>query len=212
MRHRPALLPWLPWLLLVGSCGSPPKPPGVDETRRRPVNARSAIELQGCRTELHNTRLLAAASLRQAEHRLASVASVAAAMPRCDRAAAGLSPNLVFAVRFEFASTQVVLPDRRGERLVEAAKAVPLVLLRGRTDGERDSPVEARIARERALAVRDYLVAGGVDARRIRVTYQPSGDHVSDNSSVLGRRLNRRVEVELYAVLPVADMEQPDAS
>ena len=53
------LLPWLPWLLLVSSCSSPPKPPTVDESRRRPVNTAMAIELQSCRSDLANTRILA---------------------------------------------------------------------------------------------------------------------------------------------------------
>ncbi len=34
-------------------------------------------------------------------------------------------------------------------------------------------------------------------------TYQPAGDHVADNASAGGRGLNRRVEIELYRVLPV---------
>ena len=88
--------------------------------------------------------------------------------------------------------------------LVEDAKASPLVLLRGRTDGTSDAPAESRIARDRAAAVRDYLVAAGVDPARIRATYQPAGDHVADNASAGGRGLNRRVEIELYRALPVA--------
>jgi outer membrane protein OmpA-like peptidoglycan-associated protein len=54
------------------------------------------------------------------------------------------------------------------------------------------------------VAVRDYLVAAGVDPARIRATYQPAGDHVADNVSAGGRGLNRRVEIELYRALPVA--------
>ena len=88
--------------------------------------------------------------------------------------------------------------------VVEDAKASPLVMLRGRTDGTSDAPAESRIARDRAAAVRDYLVAAGVDPARIRATYQPAGDHVADNVSAGGRGLNRRVEIEMYRALPVA--------
>ena len=63
---------------------------------------------------------------------------------------------------------------------------------------------ESRIARERANAVRDYLVGVGVDPARIRATYQPAGDHAADNSSPSGKGMNRRVEIEVYRALPVA--------
>ena len=66
--------------------------------------------------------------------------------------------------------------------LVEEARLAPLVVLKGRTDGTTDTSAESRIARERAAAVRDYLVEAGVDASRIRATYQPAGDHAADNT------------------------------
>jgi hypothetical protein len=47
-------------------------------------------------------------------------------------------------------------------------------------------------------------VAAGVNPAHIRATYQPAGDYVADNTSVSGRSLNRRVEIELYRALPVA--------
>ena len=52
--------------------------------------------------------------------------------------------------------------------------------------------------------MRDYLVAAGVDPKRIRDTYQPVGDHAADNTSAAGREMNRRVEIEVYRALPVA--------
>jgi outer membrane protein OmpA-like peptidoglycan-associated protein len=88
--------------------------------------------------------------------------------------------------------------------VIESARTAPLVLLRGRTDGVTDSPAESRIARERAVAVRAYLVSAGVDPTRIRATYQPAGDHAADNSSPLGQGMNRRVEIEVYRALPIA--------
>ena len=63
---------------------------------------------------------------------------------------------------------------------------------------------ESRIAKARANAVRDYLVASGVDPNRIRTTHQPSGDHLADNRNPQGRHLNRRVEIEVYRILPIA--------
>jgi outer membrane protein OmpA-like peptidoglycan-associated protein len=77
-----------------------------------------------------------------------------------------------------------------------------LIVTRGRTDGDAESPAESRVARERAAAARAFLVQNGVDPARIRTTYQPVGDHTSDNDTPEGRALNRRVEIELYGVVP----------
>jgi outer membrane protein OmpA-like peptidoglycan-associated protein len=197
-----------PWLLLLASCSSPPKPPTVDESQRRPVNSQMAVELQVCKSDLHNTRLLANESGRRAESTAATLANLAARQQILAAMQAPATPppipaNSVFTVRFEFASTQVMIPADAAAALVADAKTAPLVLLRGRTDGAIDTPAESRIARDRAAAVRDYLVAAGVDPARIRATYQPVGDHVADNGSVTGRDLNRRVEIELYRVLPI---------
>ena len=201
-------IPLIPWLLVLASCSSPPKPPTVAESQKRPVNSQMAVELQVCKNDLQNTRLLATESGRVAETTAAALANVAARQQilAAMHGPAGQQPkaNSVFTVRFDFGSTRVVIPTDVAETLVEDAKASPLVMLRGRTDGTSDAPAESRIARDRAAAVRDYLAAAGVDPARIRATYQPAGDHVADNASAGGRGLNRRVEIELYRALPVA--------
>lgn len=120
--------------------------------------------------------------------------------------------NSLRIVHFAFNSTQVSIPAAEASALVEEAKVAPLVLLRGRTDGTADTSAESRIAQARANAVRDYLVASGVDPTRIRTTHQPSGDHLADNRKPQGRNLNRRVEIEVYRTLPVtqqASQQQP---
>jgi outer membrane protein OmpA-like peptidoglycan-associated protein len=211
-----SVAPLIPWLLLLASCSSPPKPPTVDESQRRPVNSQMAVELQVCRSDLQNTRLLAAESGRLAESTTATLANLAARQQiiAAMQAPADKPPpaNSVFTVWFEFGSTRVAIPADVATPLIADAKAAPLVLLRGRTDGSSDALVESRIARDRANAVRDYLVAAGVDPARIRTTYQPVGDHVADNGSDSGRSLNRRVEIELYRALPVGMPGAPPAA
>ena len=201
-------IPLIPWLLVLASCSSPPKPPTVDETQKRPVNSQMAVELHVCKNDLQNTRLMATESGRVAETTAATLANLAARQQilTAMQGAPGQQPkaNSVFTVRFDFGSTRFVIPTDVAATLVEDAKASPLVMLRGRTDGTSDAPAESRIARDRAAAVRDYLVAAGVDPARIRATYQPAGDHVADNVSAGGRGLNRRVEIELDRALPVA--------
>lgn len=197
-----AVIPIIASLLLLGSCSSPPKPPTVDESRKRPVNSQMAVELQACRNDLHNTRILATETGRLADTTSATLANMAVRQQLETTRQAALQANSVHSVRFDFGSTRVAIPADVGAALVEQARSAPLVLLRGRTDGASDSSADSRIARERAAAVRDYLVGAGVDPARIRTTYQPAGDHVADNVSASGRALNRRVEIEVYRVLP----------
>jgi outer membrane protein OmpA-like peptidoglycan-associated protein len=197
----------LPWVLALGACSTPPAPPGVDESRRRPVNARAEVELQVCANELHNTRMQQAQAERRAQAVSATLAALAAhqqalAAARTTTAATAIA-NRVFTVHFGFEDAKLAVPNDIGEVLKAAARAAPLVVLRGRTDGISDTPAERHIAQARAVAVRDYLVAAGVDPARIRATYQPSGDPIADNASSAGRQLNRRVEIELYGMRPV---------
>jgi hypothetical protein len=191
MRPPPSLNSWLLLLALLGSCSSPPKPPTVDESTRRPANTGMAVELQVCKNDLTNTRILAVESGRIADSTAATLELLATrqrtAISPPSQVALGAAPaaNSIFTVYFDFASAH-------------------LVVLRGRTDGAADTPAESRIARERAATVRDYLVSAGVDPSRIRATYQPVGDRIADNADSTGRALNRRVEIEVYRTLPVA--------
>ena len=157
-------LDWIPVVVLLGSCGSPPKAPTVDEALKRPVNSAQAVELQICRHELKNARIAEQETGRVADLAAATLARVSArqqGMADGRATARPVRPNSVYTVRFGFASTRVVVPADIAGGLVEEARLAPLVLLRGRTDGAVDSTIEGRIARERAAAVRDYLVAAG---------------------------------------------------
>ncbi|ART52269.1 hypothetical protein CBP34_12240 [Acidovorax carolinensis] len=189
--------------LTLVACSSPPKPPTVDESQKRPVNAQMAVELQVCKNDLQNTRILATESSRLAETTAATLAHMAARQQLLSSLQEKAAANSLRIVHFAFNSTQVSIPTAEASALVEEAKVAPLVLLRGRTDGTADSSAESRIAQARANAVRDYLVASGVDPTRIRTTHQPSGDHLADNRNPQGRSLNRRVEIEVYRTLPV---------
>ena len=191
-------------LTLLGACSSPPKPPTVDESQKRPANAQMAIELQVCKNDLQNTRIQANESSRLAEITTATLAHMAARQQLMASIQEKAQANSVRIVHFGFNSTRLSIPAEEASALVEEAKTAPLVVLRGRTDGTTDSSAESRIAQARANAVRDYLIAAGVDAARIRTTHQPSGDHLADNTSLRGRNLNRRVEIEVYRVTPAS--------
>ena len=204
-------LPLIPMLLVLGSCGSPPRPPTVDESLKRPANSAMAVELQVCKSDLQNTRIVATESGRLAETAAATLERVSARQQAIVAMASAPQANSVFTIRFDFGSTRVVVPADTAAALIDNARAAPLVILRGRTDGATDSTAESRIARERSAAVRDYLVGAGVDPTRIRATYQPAGDFAAENSSPAGRAMNRRVEIEAYRTLPVAMSATPAA-
>ena len=191
-------------LALLGACSSPPKLPNVDESQKRPANAQMTVELQVCKNDLQNTRIQANESNRLAETTTATLAHMAVRQQVMASIQEKAQANSVRIVHFGFNSTRVSIPAEEASALVEEAKTAPLVVLRGRTDGTTDSSAESRIAQARANAVRDYLIAAGVDATRIRTTHQPSGDHLADNSSQRGRNLNRRVEIEVYRVTPAS--------
>lgn len=209
MRSISLLLP-ITLLLMLGSCSSPPKPPTVNESTRRPVNSAMAIELQACKSALHNTRLAAREAQRTAEtntvneERVSALQQAIAITQTRLAAPSAETANGVFTIHFDFGSTQVVVPADIRQALVESARSAPMLILRGRTDGVVDNVTESRIASARAVAMRDYLVSAGVDASRIHVSHQAVGDHVADNQTPAGRALNRRVEIEVYRALPVA--------
>lgn len=194
---------WATLIALLSACSSPPKPPTVDESQKRPANAQPAVELQVCKNDLQNTRIQAVESDRLAETTAATLAHMAARQQLLTTIQEKVMANRVHTVHFAFNSTRVSIPSTEAAALVDESKAAPLVVLRGRTDGLSDSSAESRIAQARANAVRDYLIAAGVDPTRIRATHQPSGDHVADNRNPQGRQLNRRVEIEVYRTLPL---------
>lgn len=204
---RPVLpFPWLLGLLVISSCSSPPKPPSVDESRRRPVNTAMAVELQSCRSELADTRILATESARNVEansQAMARMVQQQQLLVRSIEINAAAQRNRLFTVLFAFGSAELALPNADAARIVEEARAAALVVLRGRTDGASESRAQSAIARRRADEVQAWLVRSGVDRARIRATWQPVGDHAADNETSGGRTLNRRVEIEIYPAAPI---------
>ncbi|TXI84297.1 MAG: OmpA family protein [Cupriavidus sp.] len=202
-------------LLLLTACSAPPRPPAIDESLRRPANTAAALEHQSCRADLQRAQLESEEQRRLAESRSLTIARLEARQHALEiasaRANASTAANQVLTVYFEHGSTRTQLPPDVTRALAQSAALSPLIMLRGRTDGIQDSAVESRIARDRAAAVRDLLIAQGVSPARIRTTHQPVGDHAADNLDANGRALNRRVEIELYRALPERlDRAQPE--
>lgn len=74
------------------------------------------------------------------------------------------------------------------------------VIITGYTDnvGDRDSNVT--LSRQRAEAVRDYLVVLGADPAKFQVAGAGESNPVADNGTDEGRARNRRVEVDVVGL------------
>ena len=67
----------------------------------------------------------------------------------------------------------------------------------GHTDNTGTDAINNPLSLNRAQSARDYLVARGVDARRIAIEGHGSKQPLADNSTEAGRAKNRRIEIYL---------------
>lgn len=208
----------------VGGCSSVPKPVVPDGSDRTPVNTQVKIEDYKARTTEENanyrertalTRQVEALNRQMAEMKLYMMAVAADAQnspPKArpvsqqGRAPAVAISNaetmevrdqaIVFRVAHPFAQTAFHPSDSLQESLVRAARDSKRIEIRGRTDSNVDDDANRKIALERALKARLFLVKHGVHPSKIRVSYLASGGFLVDNSTEDGKARNRRVEIE----------------
>lgn len=77
----------------------------------------------------------------------------------------------------------------------------------GHTDSTGSDAINDPLSIERADSARDYLVARGVDSRRIVIDGRGAREPVATNATEQGRSRNRRIEV--YVAEPVAQAPMP---
>lgn len=65
----------------------------------------------------------------------------------------------------------------------------------GHTDNTGSDAVNNPLSVNRAAATRDYLVARGVASNRIAIDGRGSREPIADNTTTVGRAMNRRVEI-----------------
>ena len=143
------------------------------------------------------------ASLARKEAELASAAADALRVRlenlRATRGAAGMQMTIE---DIAFGSGRSTLRAEARESLgavVEFVNREPdkLIRIEGHTDSTGSANANLALSQKRAEAVRDALVAEGVDAARIRVVGIGSERAVASNATVEGRSKNRRVDVIL---------------
>lgn len=190
--------------LAVTACSSPPKPPTVDDSKKRPVNVSEGIELQMCRSELTAAKIVLTETLDRAR-----VAAIAAPPPVPEQEARPPEPipNHVFIINFALGSAELNVSAEQQARLLEQARAAKFIVIRGRTDALADSLSETRLAQRRAEAAYDYLVRSvKLPPDGIRLSWQGAGDRAMPGHGAADRQLNRRVEIELYPAKPEVEV------
>ena len=93
---------------------------------------------------------------------------------------------------------------RQLERLRDVLDKYPNVYVRieGHTDNQGPTAALDKLSRERAQAIRDYLIANGIDRTRVQAAGYGGTRPVADNDTDEGRATNRRVEVVITRILP----------
>jgi outer membrane protein OmpA-like peptidoglycan-associated protein len=69
--------------------------------------------------------------------------------------------------------------------------------IEGHTDSVGSNKSNQLLSERRAHAVRDYLIANGINADRLTAAGFGEDQPIDDNSTAAGRKNNRRVEVKL---------------
>ena len=192
--------------LLLSSCSSPPKPPSVDESTKRPVNAKAAVDLKACQGDLSRAAILVSEMARAGVMATALTKALplpgAAMASAVDPATADAAGNLVAVVPFGMGSASWSVEQADAAALVRRAKGAAVIMIRGRTDASGDSLQETALARRRAEAAAEFLQQAGVPKDKLRLTWQGVGDPVA-GLRPSERAQSRRVEIEFYTAAPM---------
>ena len=103
-------------------------------------------------------------------------------------------------IRFRFGTSGLTTSSHALlDRYVEFAQDCPQtkLLITGHTDSWGDAALNQTLSEERAKAVRDYLVAAGMDPARLSAEGKGSLEPLADNDTTWGRSRNRRIELTL---------------
>jgi OmpA family protein len=195
----------------LGGCAGTPTLPVVDERARRPLLQHGGLELQGCRSDLASARLDAAesqdlaqrndAALRQLASRCSKPAEAAFEAKASAASNASVGADVVYVILYARGQWRAALTSKDAARLVGDARTAGWIEIRGRTDASNDVQADGILAWRRAAEVRSLLIAQGIDAERIRVSWEGQGERIASNDEAQ-RALCRRAEVQVFRKRP----------
>lgn len=84
------------------------------------------------------------------------------------------------------------------------------ISITGHTDSSGNASWNQHLSLQRANAVGDYIVRGGISRARVRVAAAGSSVPIADDSTRYGRSLNRRIEITLTSTDQAAGHFSPD--
>jgi outer membrane protein OmpA-like peptidoglycan-associated protein len=161
---------------------------------RRDSNAKTA-EIEKTAEQLEaekQARLSAEAKLAGAMKDLASIAAI---KEEARGLVITLSGSILFASnRFALLNTAMTKLDQVAEALKDQDSDKRMVV-EGHTDSQGSDRINQPLSLNRANAVRDYLVAHGVDNDKITAVGMGSSRPIVDNKNAENRANNRRVEI-----------------
>ena len=183
--HRPRLL--LVALCCLGSCSAPPPPAPSVARADTPAVVQPPVVSEAER------RYLDAQEARLRER----LADSGVQIVREARRVRVIIPGIQ---AFELGGHEIrdqVYPVLDELALLMGDDAVGLLLVTGHTDASGSAETNRVLSEYRAASMRDYLVARGVPAARTEARGLGAAVPLASNSTREGRRVNRRVEIEI---------------
>lgn len=84
------------------------------------------------------------------------------------------------------------------------------VSLEVHTDGDGSTASNKKLAKDRGRVIRDYLVAAGIERKRLKTRAFGESKPIADNDSEEGKETNRRLEVTILAQDPAPEPAQAE--
>lgn len=164
-------------------------------TRARDENARLTAEIERLQRELQNTKQALDEALADKANCQAKLSQVNKTLDDIERQMESVG-TAILRVNFGFDSSKFEPSKEVGEALVAAGKKAKRVNVRGHADNAGAAEINRRVALERALSAKRYLITQGVDKNKVFAFSRGSAEPVGDNTTAEGRAKNRRVDVE----------------